>query len=62
MVEFSCLLIGDVRLLHLPGDPFVQFQLTAQRGTPQNFVAVAGDSESAMWYVGEDGIYTDRGG
>ncbi|MEE3371516.1 MAG: hypothetical protein VX346_19445 [Planctomycetota bacterium] len=61
-VEFSSLAIGDVRLLHLPGEPFVQFQLAAQRFAPTKFVAVAGYSECAMWYIGEDGIYTDRGG
>jgi len=61
-VEFSSLTVGHVRLLHLPGEPFVQFQLAAQRIAPDHFVAVAGYGECAMWYLGEDRIYTDRGG
>jgi hypothetical protein len=61
-VELSCLAIGDVRLVHLPGEPFVQFQLAAQAALPDLFVAVAGYGECAMWYIGEDRIYTDRGG
>jgi len=61
-VEFSCLAIGDVRILHLPGEPFVQFQLAAQQSAADAFVAVAGYGECAMWYIGEDRIYTDRGG
>lgn len=61
-IEFSSLAIGKVRLLHLPGEPFVQFQLAAQAAAPDAFVAVAGYGDCAMWYIGEDRIYADRGG
>ena len=61
-VEFSSLAIGDVRILHLPGEPFVQFQLAAQDSAADAFVAVAGYGDCVIWYVGEDRIYTDRGG
>jgi len=61
-VELSCLAIANVRLIHLPAESFVQFQLAAQRIAPDQFVAVAGYGECAMWYIGEDRIYTDRGG
>lgn len=61
-VEFSSLAIGDLRILHLPGESFVQFQLAAQQAAPEAFVAVAGYGDCAMWYIGEDRIYTDRGG
>lgn len=61
-IEFSSMAIGKVRLLHLPGEPFVQFQLAAQAAAPDAFVAVAGYGDCAMWYIGEDRIYTDRGG
>ncbi len=61
-VEFSCLAIGNVRIVHLPGEPFVQFQLRAQESGKDLFVAVAGYGECAPWYIGEDRIYSDRGG
>jgi hypothetical protein len=61
-VQFSCLSISHVRLLHLPGEPFVQFQFAAQKAGADSFVAVAGCGDCAMWYIGEDRIYTDRGG
>ncbi|MFN0196641.1 MAG: hypothetical protein ACKVT0_07835 [Planctomycetaceae bacterium] len=61
-VEFSCLAVGKIRIVHLPGEPFVQFQLKAQKSGEDLFVAVAGYGECAPWYIGEDRIYTDRGG
>jgi hypothetical protein len=61
-VDLTSLAIANVRIVHLPGEPFVQFQLAAQRFAQDEFVAVAGYGECAMWYIGEDRIYTDRGG
>ncbi len=61
-VELSCLTIGSVRLLHLPGEPFVQYQLAAQQVQPDSFVLVAGYGDCGMGYIGGDRIYTDRGG
>ncbi len=61
-VQLSCLTIGSVRLLHLPGEPFVQYQLAAQRMQPESFVLVAGYGDCGMGYIGGDRIYTDRGG
>jgi hypothetical protein len=61
-VELSCLSIGSVRILHLPGEPFVQFQLAAQKMRPDQFVCVAGYGDCGMGYIGGDRIFTDRGG
>jgi hypothetical protein len=61
-VELSCLAVGGVRIDHLPGEPFVEFQLAAQKAAPEGFIAVAGYGDCAMWYYGPDRIYTDRGG
>jgi hypothetical protein len=41
-VELSCLSIGQVKMLHLPGEPFVQYQLAAQKMLPDQFVCVVG--------------------
>jgi len=61
-VELSCLSIGRVQMLHLPGEPFVQYQLAAEKMRPDRFVCVAGYGDGGMGYIGGDRIYTDRGG
>jgi len=63
VAQASRLRIGDIDLVHLPGEPFVEFQLFAQQAAPQSsFVCVAGYGECGVWYYGPDRIYTDRGG
>lgn len=61
-VELSCLTIGNVQMLHLPGEPFVQYQLAAQKMRPDQFVCVAAYGDCGMGYIGGDRIFTDRGG
>lgn len=61
-VELSCLSIGAVKILHLPGEPFVQYQLAAQKMRADRFVCVAGYGDCGMGYIGGDNIYADRGG
>ena len=61
-VEISCLSIAHVQLLHLPGEPFVQYQLAAQQMDPGRFICVAGYGDCGMGYIGGDRIFTDRGG
>ncbi len=56
------LAIGPVQMVHLPGEPFVEYQLAAQKMAPRAFVAVAGFGDCGMSYIGGDGIFTDRGG
>ncbi len=55
--------IGDIDIVHLPGEPFVEFQLFAQQAAAKNsFTCVAGYGECGVWYYGPDYIFTDRGG
>ncbi len=56
------LAIGSVQMVHLPGEPFVEYQLAAQKMASGAFVAVAGFGDCGMSYIGGDGIFTDRGG
>jgi hypothetical protein len=59
----SRLRIGELEILHLPGEPFVEFQLYAQeQAAKSSFVCVAGYGECGVWYYGPDRIFTDRGG
>lgn len=50
-IELSILAIGDLRVLHLPGEPMVEFQLFAQRSAPKQFVAVAGYGDGGPGYI-----------
>ena len=62
-VSVSRLKLGSLQLVHLPGEPFVEFQLFAQQVAPANsFVCVAGYGECGVWYYGPDSIFRDRGG
>ncbi|MFO0427024.1 MAG: hypothetical protein ACK526_10715 [Planctomyces sp.] len=55
--------IGNIAIVHLPGEPFVEFQLFAQRNAAaDSFVCVAGYGDCGVWYYGPDHIFTDRGG
>jgi hypothetical protein len=62
-LDLSCLTIGPVKILNLPGETFVEYQLFAQRAAPaETFVAVAAYGDCGMWYVCDNQAYTDRGG
>lgn len=60
--EINALRIGPIDILHLPGEPFVEYQLYAQRVAADRFVAVAGYADCAMWYIPTDPAFQDRGG
>jgi hypothetical protein len=60
--QLSCLAIGSVRILHLPGEPFVEYQFWAQRQNPELFVAIAGYGDCGTGYICTDRAYSDRGG
>ena len=61
-IEISCLHLGDVRVVHLPGEPFVEYQLWAQENAAGRFVAVAGYGDGGPSYICTDRAYQDRGG
>jgi putative membrane-bound dehydrogenase-like protein len=50
-VVLSCLEAGPARIVHLPGEPFLDFQMHAQRLLPGGFVAVAGYGDNATGYL-----------
>lgn len=62
-VIVSRLKLGSLQLVHLPGEPFVEFQLFAQQQAGEkSFVCVAGYGECGVWYYGPDSIFRDQGG
>jgi hypothetical protein len=60
-IELSALEIGPVRVLHLPGEPFVEFQLYAQKLDPKHFVAVAAYGDGGPGYLCTEASYPEGG-
>jgi hypothetical protein len=60
-INVSCLSIGDVRIVHLPGEPFVKFQLETKAINPNLFIAVAGYGDYAPGYIGTVDAYEQGG-
>jgi hypothetical protein len=47
----SCLRLNEASVLHLPAEPFVEYQLRAQGRRPKHAVAVAAYGDCGPWYV-----------
>jgi len=60
-VHLSCLAIGNTRLLHLPGEIFVEYQIAAAEMAGGRFVATAGYGDYGMGYIGTKISYTQGG-
>jgi hypothetical protein len=66
-VDLTCLTIGTARILHMPGELVVEYQLAAQEMRPDLFVAMAAYGEYAPGYIClkehyEQGGYEDSPG
>jgi hypothetical protein len=60
-LDLGRLRIGSLDILHLPGEPFVEFQLYAQSLRPDRFVAVAGYGEGGPGYICTDESHAEGG-
>ena len=60
-VEIGCLALGPVRILHLPGELFVEYQLAAQKLRPDLFVAMAAYGDYGPGYIGTQVAYGQGG-
>ena len=60
-IEVSCLSLGRARVLHLPGELFVEYQIAAKAARPDLFVAVAAYGDYAPWYIGTAIAYEQGG-
>ncbi|MGV3772250.1 MAG: hypothetical protein ACO1QB_05065 [Verrucomicrobiales bacterium] len=60
-IEISCLGIGKARVLHMPGELFVEYQLASKAMRPDLFVAMAAYGDYAPFYIGVTAAY-DEGG
>jgi hypothetical protein len=60
-ITVSRLRIGDVDLLHLPGELFVEYQLAAQKLRPEATVCVAAYGDYGPGYIGVQAAYAQGG-
>jgi hypothetical protein len=60
-IDVSCLRIGKARVLHLPGELFVEYQLAAQGLRPDLFVATAAYGDYGPGYIGTAEAYPQGG-
>lgn len=61
-IVLSCLHLGDeVRIAHLPGEPFIEYQLFAQDDGKGKFVAVAGYGDGGCGYIPLEKSFAEGG-
>lgn len=59
--DLACLRLGKARVLHMPGELFVEYQLNAARLRPDLFVAMAAYGDSSPGYIGTAESYAQGG-
>jgi hypothetical protein len=59
--ECACLTLGDTRILHMPGELFVEYQLEAQKIRPQSFVCMAAYGDYGPGYICTEIAYSQGG-
>ncbi len=60
-IDIGCLTLGKARVLHMPGELFVEYQLAAQRMRPDLVVAMAAYGDYAPGYIGTQIAYGQGG-
>jgi len=60
-IDLGCLSLGDVRVLHMPGELFVEYQLAAKKMRPDLHVAMAAYGEYGTAYIGTEIAYSQGG-
>ena len=60
-IDVACLRVGQTRVLHLPGELFVEYQLAAKAMRPDLHVALAAYGDYGPGYIGTTTAYTQGG-
>uniref|UniRef100_UPI0025F92A17 alpha/beta hydrolase n=1 Tax=Proteiniphilum sp. UBA5384 TaxID=1947279 RepID=UPI0025F92A17 len=60
-IEIACLRIHDARILFMPGELFVEYQLAAKKMAPDCFVAMAAYGDYGPSYIGTEAAYPEGG-
>jgi hypothetical protein len=59
--DVQCLKLGEARILFMPGELFVEYQLAAKRMRPDLFVAMAAYGDFGPHYIGTEIAYSQGG-
>lgn len=59
--DIPCLSLGTARILHMPGELFVEYQLSAKKQRPDLFVAMAAYGDYSPGYIGTAVAYEQGG-
>jgi len=60
-IDLSCLSLNEARLLHMPGELLIEYQLAAQEMQPDLFTAMAAYGEYAPGYIATEIAYSQGG-
>lgn len=60
-IDISCLSLGHARIIHMPGELFVEYQLAAKAQRPDLFVAMAAYGDYGPEYICTDVAYEEGG-
>jgi len=60
-IDFTCLDLGKAQVLHLPGEPFIEYQLKAQELRADRFVCVAGYGDDGPGYIPTNKAFLEGG-
>jgi hypothetical protein len=60
-IDISCLKLGQARIVNLPGEPFIEYQLAAKAMRKDLFVAVAGYGDYGPGYICDEKGYKQGG-
>ncbi|MBI5396918.1 MAG: hypothetical protein HZA91_16605, partial [Verrucomicrobia bacterium] len=60
-IDVAMLAVGDARVLHMPGELFVEYQLAAKKMRPDLHVAMAAYGEYGPGYIGTAKAYEEGG-
>ena len=60
-IPIGRLRIGEIDVLHMPGELFVEYQLNAQKMRPGNSVLMAAYGDYGTGYIGTEVAYTEGG-
>lgn len=60
-VDLSCLRLGNAYILNMPGELFVEYQLSAQKMRPDSFVCMSAYGDCGPGYIGTEISYPQGG-
>lgn len=60
-IDIACLRVGQCRVLHMPGELFVEYQLTAKALRPDLHAAMAAYGDYGPGYIGTAAAYPEGG-